>query len=505
LNSWKVSHPATGKLIGTLDETPIHEVPRMYQNARQASQPWAKTSLSERLQWLKKLRLHLVDQLDDIAKVIQDSTGKVPMEALTADILTIVDMLKHFEKHAQKILKAQKTPTPILFFGKKSYIEYKPRGVVLVISPWNFPFQLSLAPVLSALVAGNSVILKSSEVTPLVGKCIEALFKDIGFPNHVLQVAHGGKELGASLVQEKPDMIFFTGSVATGKKIQQEAAQHLIPTILELGGKDPMIVCADTHIERAVHAALWGGLTNSGQVCMSVERIYVQKEIAEKFSSRLVEEAKKLKRGFSEKDDFGSMTFQGQVETVKTHLQDALQKGATLLLGPDVVELDMHLEPIILRDVNHTMKVMKEETFGPILPIQTFSTIEEAIKLANDSEYGLNASVWSSDLTKAKEITAQLISGNVVINDVLVSVGNHFLPFGGVKHSGIGRYHGDVGLQAFCHQTSVMMDSGKREKEVNWYPYQGKYEIFNSLVQHFYGKRRNWLGFVRDYLRLLRR
>jgi acyl-CoA reductase-like NAD-dependent aldehyde dehydrogenase len=374
-----------------------------------------------------------------------------------------------------------------------------------VISPWNFPFQLSLAPVISALVAGNSVILKPSEITPLVGKCIETIFKDIGFPDHVVQVAHGGKELGASLVQEKPDYIFFTGSVATGKKIQEEAARHLIPTTLELGGKDPMIVCADAHIERAVHAALWGGLTNSGQVCMSVERIYVQKEIAEKFTTRLVEEAKKIKRGFSAEDDFGSMTFQGQVELVKDHLQDALQKGATVLLGSDHIGQDMHLEPMILTDVNHTMKVMKEETFGPILPIQTFNTIEEAIELANDSEYGLNASVWSSNLAKAREITSQLISGNVVINDVLVSVGNHFLPFGGVKHSGIGRYHGDVGLQTFCHQTSVMIDSGKKKKEVNWYPYQGKYEIFTSLVQHFYGNRRSWIGSIIDYLRLLKR
>jgi acyl-CoA reductase-like NAD-dependent aldehyde dehydrogenase len=291
MNSWKVSHPATGKLIGELDETPIYEVPRMYQNADQASKPWGKKTLAERLQWLKKLRIHLVDQIDDIAQVIQDSTGKVPMEALSADMLTIVDMIKHFEKYAHKILKTQKVPTPILFFGKKSYIEYKPRGVVLVISPWNFP--LSLAPVLSALVAGNSVILKPSEITPLIGQLIETIFKDIGFPAHVVQVAHGGKELGSRLVQENPDYIFFTGSVATGKKIQQEAARYLIPTTLELGGKDPMIVCADAHIERAVHAALWGGLTNSGQVCMSVERIYVQKEIAEKFVICLCKRQKK--------------------------------------------------------------------------------------------------------------------------------------------------------------------------------------------------------------------
>lgn len=505
MGSWKVKHPATGKVIGELDETPLTDVPAIYQQARQAYQDWGKTTLGERLQWLRKLRLHLVDQIDEIAQVIQDSTGKVPVEALTADILTVVDMLKHVEKHAPKILKRQKVPTPILFYGKKSYIEYKPRGVVLVISPWNFPFQLSLVPVISALIAGNSVILKPSEVTPLIGTLIETLFKDIDFPDYVLQVAHGGKELGGSLVQEKPDYIFFTGSVATGKLIQQEAARHLIPTTLELGGKDPMIICADAHIERAVHAALWGGLTNSGQVCMSVERIYVEQEIAEKFASRLVEEAKKMKRGFSAEDDFGSMTFQGQIETVKAHLQDALQKRAKLLLGPDDIGQDMHLKPIILTDVNHTMKVMKEETFGPILPIQTFNKVEEAIELANDSEYGLNASVWSRDLTKAREITSQLISGNVVINDVLVSVGNHFLPFGGVKHSGIGRYHGDIGLQTFCHQTSVMMDSGKKKKEVNWYPYQGKYEIFMSLVQHFYGKRRIWIGFIRDYLRLMKR
>lgn len=497
-----IYHPVHDKAVGEIEELTVEQIPLVTENARHAFLQWKQTTLQERLQWIKKVRLYIIEHVDEIVEIIHNSTGKVPFEALTADIFTIVDMIQHMERHAQKALNPQKQPTPLLFFGKKSYIEYKPRGTVLVISPWNFPFQLSLAPVLSALVAGNSVILKPSEVTPLVGQIIEKIFQDINFPKHVLQVAHGGKEVGAALVDEKPDYIFFTGSVATGKRIQVEAAKNLIPTTLELGGKDPMIILEDANLERAVQAALWGGLTNSGQVCMSVERMYVHERIADAFSARLVEEAKKIKRGLSHEDDFGSMTFAGQVDIVRDHLNDALEKGANVLLGPKQIDDGMHLQPIILNEVNHEMKVMHEETFGPVLPIYPFKTVEEAIELANDSPYGLNASVFSADINKAKQIASQLISGNVVINDVIVTVGNHYLPFGGEKHSGIGRYHGDIGLQTFCRQTSVMIDKGKKHNEIPWYPYEGKYNVFKSLLKDLYGPRRHWPNVLKKFLRL---
>ena len=293
--TYPVLNPATGKFIGEIIETPLEQVTGYYQYARKVFPVWRKTALADRINYLRQLRLYIVNHLDELAYKISENTGKVTVEALNAEILTILDTIKYIEKHAQRALQKRKMPTPLFLFGKKSYIEYKPRGVVLVISPWNYPFQLAMIPVISALVAGNTVILKTSEVTPLIGTIIAEIFKNIKLPAGVVQVVHGGKELGAALVKGKPDYIFFTGSVHVGKKIQAEAAQELIPTTLELGGKDPMLVFADASLDRAVKAAVWGAFTNSGQVCMSIERLYVQRKIYPQFIEKLQQETKKLK------------------------------------------------------------------------------------------------------------------------------------------------------------------------------------------------------------------
>lgn len=505
----EVVNPATGEKIGSVDETALERVDELYSHARSAFNNWSGTSVNERIEYLRKLRIYIVDHLDEIAKVISDDTGKLPIEALTADILTVLDSIKHTEKNANKILNKKKVPTPILLLGKKSYIEFKPRGVILIISPWNYPFQLAMVPIISALAAGNTVILKPSEVTPLVGKMIEDLFAQIGFPNGVVQVAHGGKELGAALVKGKPDYIFFTGSVRTGKIIQTEAAKELIPTTLELGGKDPMIVFADAPIERAVRGALWGAFTNSGQVCMSVERLYVERNIYKEFMLKLQEEALKLHSGTSESDDIGSMTFNNQVDIVKEHVEDALANDAKLLTGNQPSKWDtskgLFLSPMIVVDVKQDAKIIQEESFGPVLPVIPFDLEEEAIQLANDSNYGLNASVFSSDINRAKKVASKLVSGNVVINDVIISVANPYLPFGGAKNSGIGYYHADIGLQTFCLQSSVVVDRGYKKTEVNWYPYKGKYPLFKDLMKSYFGKNLNWFGFLNSYIQLLRK
>lgn len=505
----EVINPATGEKIGSVEETPLEQVDELYAQARLAFNTWGKTSVDERLQYLKKLRLYIVEHLDEIAKVISDDTGKLPIEALTADILTVLDSIKHTEKHAKKALNKKKVPTPILLLGKKSYVEFKPRGVVLIISPWNYPFQLAMVPIISALAAGNTVILKPSEVTPMVGKLIEDLFDKVGFPKGVVQVGHGDKELGAALVKGKPDYIFFTGSVRTGKIIQVEAAKELIPTTLELGGKDPMIVFADAPIDRAVRGALWGAFTNSGQVCMSIERLYVERKIYKEFMLKLQEEALKLHSGTNENDDIGSMTFNNQVDVVKEHVEDALANGAKLLTGNPPSKWDtskgLFLSPMIVVDVNQDARIVQEESFGPILPVIPFDTEEEAIQLANNSSYGLNASIFSSDINRAKRVASMLVSGNVVINDVIISVANPYLPFGGAKNSGIGYYHADVGLQTFCLQSSVVVDRGNKKTEVNWYPYKEKYPLFKDLMKSYFGKNLNWFGFLSSYLKLLKK
>lgn len=474
--------------------TKLEECQGLYSNAWTGFHTWKQSSFQDRIQYMRKMRSLIVTHLDELIDIICADTGKVPVEAVTADLLTVVDYLKHVEKHGAKALRPKKVPTPMALFGRKSYIEYQPRGVVLVISPWNYPFQLSLVPVIAAVFAGNSVILKPSEVTPKVGAAIKRLIELCEFPPGVVQVALGGKDLGAELVKGGPDYIFFTGSVRTGKTIQQEAAKRLIPTTLELGGKDPMIVCADANLKRAAKGAVWGAFTNMGQVCMSVERLYVERSVHDQFVTLLVAEVEKLTQGSGSDHDLGAMTWPGQVEIVKEHVNDALTRGAKLLTGlpPDKWDLSkgLFIPLMVLVDVTPEMKIMQEETFGPVLPVMPFEDIDEAVRLANGTSFGLNASVWSSDLKKARRIARELVSGNVVINDVIISVANPHLPFGGVKESGIGRYHGEVGLQTFCHQRAVVVSRGRRKSELNWYPYRGKLALFKKMVKLLYGRKR---------------
>ena len=478
----------------TIHDTKLEECQGLYRCAWTSFHIWKHSSFQDRILYMRKMRSLIVAHLDQLIDIICADTGKVPVEAVTADLLTVVDYLKHVEKHGVKALRPQKVPTPLTLFGRRSCIEYQPRGVVLVISPWNYPFQLSLVPVIAAVFAGNSVILKPSEVTPKVGAAIKRLIELCEFPPGVVQVALGGKDLGAELVKGGPDYIFFTGSVRTGKIIQQEAAKRLIPTTLELGGKDPMIVCADANLKRAAKGAVWGAFTNMGQVCMSVERLYVERSVHDQFVTLLVAEVEKLTQGSGSDHDLGAMTWPGQVEIVKEHVNDALTRGAKLLTGlpPDKWDLSkgLFIPLMVLVDVTPEMKIMQEETFGPVLPVMPFEDIDEAVRLANDTSFGLNASVWSSDLKKARRIARELVSGNVVINDVIISVANPHLPFGGVKESGIGRYHGEVGLQTFCHQRAVVVSRGRRKSELNWYPYRGKLALFKKMVKLLYGRKR---------------
>ncbi|CAM3680616.1 aldehyde dehydrogenase family protein [Mesobacillus zeae] len=499
--------PATGKKLADIKETPLHQVSESYSRARRASSKWSDISITARLTYLKKLKSVMVDEMDSIARTISDDTGKPLTEAIVADIMPTLDSIDHIIKHSEKDLRRQKISTPVLLFGKKSFIEYMPRGVVLVISPWNYPFQLAMVPIISALAAGNSVILKPSEVTPLVGKCIEELFAQAEFPQNTVQVAHGGKEVGAAFTKGKPDYIFFTGSVRTGKIIQEQAARDLIPTTLELGGKDPMIVFADANLERAAKGAVWGAFTNSGQVCMSAERLYVERSVYPEFLQRLKEEVGILRQGTGEEADIGSMTFPAQREIVRGQLEEAIQNGAVLETGTSPAEWgdDMFLPLTIVTNVTQDMKIIQEETFGPLLPVVPFDSEDEAVSMANGTVFGLNASVWSRDMEKARRVASQLVSGAVVINDVIISVANHGLPFGGAKESGIGRYHGSGGLRMFCHEKAIVEDTGKNAAEIQWYPYRGKYPLFLQLFQSYFKEKRDWPKFVKSYLALLKR
>lgn len=507
--AWRAVNPATGEEGEEIQATPLEAVDRIMQKAKMASTPWRQTPVAERLTYLRRIRYYMTEHFEECAELIVQATGKPLVEAATHELLIVADAIKHMEDNAVKTLKTRKAKTPLTLFGKQSAISYSPRGVVLVIAPWNFPFQLAMIPALNALTAGNSVIVKPSEVTPLAGKLMERLFAAAGFPEGLIQIAHGDGALGARLIEAEPDYIFFTGSVQTGARIQQEAAKRLIPTTLELGGKDPMIVFADANLERAVKGAVWGSLANSGQACISVERIYVERSVYADFVTRLKREVARLRQNGTEDTDLGSMTCSKQVDIVSDHVRHALEEGAELECGVRPEEWrfspGLQVQPVVLTQVNPRMKVMREETFGPVMSVMPFDDEAEAVELANDSPFGLNASVWSRDLNKARRVAGLLECGGVCINDVMVSIANPYLPFGGIKHSGIGRYHGEEGLTLFCHQKAVVLDRGTKAAEVNWFPYAGKYPVFARLIKSWYGPRRSLLGFIRAYFELMRK
>lgn len=482
------------------------EVESIIEVARACTVEMSQMPLPTRLKYLKLLRHNIVSRQREISETIARATGKVVTEALVTEVMVVVDAILHAEKRTPKALASRRVKTPITFIGKNSYLEYKPRGVVVVISPWNFPFMLAVIPAIEAFAAGNCVIVKPSEETPEVGRLIESLFDELTLPSGALSVVHGGRETGEALIDAQPDFVHFTGSVETGRAIAMVTGPALIPTTLELGGKDPMIVFDDANIDRAVNGAIWGAFSNAGQVCMSVERLYVQEGIYDLFLERLIAETSKIKIGTSDGDDVGHMTTKRQLDTVARHVNDALSKGAMLVFGerPEAwSENSLSISPIILTQVDHQMDIMREETFGPVLPVMPFTDEDEAVELANDSRFGLNSSVWTSDSAKGKKVISRLRTGAALLNDVILTIGNPYLPYGGAKDSGVGSYHSDRAMQNFSVECSVMVDRGKKLREVNWFPYSDKGEIFADLLDSYWGERKNLVKFGTSYLKLL--
>jgi len=445
------------------------ETEKIVNTARIAFAQWKEKTIAERIPYISALRKAIVKNLDTIAAVIKEDTGKVDVEVLNSDVLPSLELIKYYEKQAPKILAPQKKKISFLFFNHDAYLEYKPLGVVLIIVPWNCPLQLSVVPLVSALLAGNAVILKPSELTPRSGDLMRTLCHEAGMPNDLVQVVPGGKEVGEALIQAGPDKIFFTGSFEAGKNIMAQAANNMTPVVLELGGKDPMIVFEDADIDRAAEAVVYGAFAHAGQLCVSIERLYVQESIFDRFVSRVVNRMATVRVGTTSESDLGPVISSAQIERIEDQIHDARTKGATFLNDP--MQQGSLLYPLALTNVNHGMKLLCEETFGPLLPIMPFKTEEEAIALANDSPYGLNASVWSRDLKKAKRVVSRLETGNAYINDVIKNIGNPHLPFGGVKKSGFGKYHGPEGLRAFSIETAVMINKSKGKREINWFPY----------------------------------
>jgi acyl-CoA reductase-like NAD-dependent aldehyde dehydrogenase len=481
-----VKNPANLEVIGEVKVSTRDEVQAAMARAREAQKAWAEKPIKERAKFLRRAIDVVMARQDELIDIIRRETGRSAVETLMMEILAVCDALNHHAKTAVDQLKDRDMPVGALYKLKKLRLTYKPLGVVGVITPWNGPFVMGMNPTAQALVAGNAVILKPSEVTPFAGALVEEVFRAAGLPAGLVQVLWGDGEVGRFLLEARPDKVSFTGSTATGRKVGEHCGRELIPCTLELGGKDPMIVCADADLERAAGGAVFGAMFNTGQYCSSLERCYVVDSVADRFIQLVVEEARKLKMGSEGHYDIAPMIWDKQLEKVEEQVKDALASGARALVGGR--RQGPFFEPTVLVDVKQDMRIMREETFGPVLPILRVKDEEEALRLANDSEYGLSATVWTSDLDKAMELAKRVEAGNLVINDTAYSYGIHQAPFGGVKASGVGQVHGEFGLRRYARELPIIIDRFGMKREGAWYPYDAaKYDGMKKALKVLFG------------------
>jgi succinate-semialdehyde dehydrogenase/glutarate-semialdehyde dehydrogenase len=481
--------PATGEAVGSVPLLRAGDVVRAVDTARRAQADWAVRSFRERRRIVLQARAIVLKELEEIATLIHRESGKPVAEAVSMELTPTLDLMQFFARHTARLLRPERVGIgQYALMGRSSKIIYKPLGVIGIISPWNFPWAIPLGEVVMALMAGNAVVLKPSELTPLVGLKIGEVFKRAGLPEGLLEVVTGDGATGAALVEAGVDKIMFTGSVATGKRVAEAAARRLMPVVLELGGKDAMIVLEDADVETAAHAAVWGAFANSGQACASVERCYVQSRIAPKFIERVVELTRALKQGAHEASDLGSMSSERQLEIVDEHVSDARARDARVLTGGHRLSesAGAFYEPTVIVDVNHAMKVMREETFGPVLPVMTFDADAEAIRLANDSVFGLTASVWTKNIGRGRRIAQQIEAGTVMVNEVLYTHGIAQTPWGGVKESGLGRTHGRLGLLELVQPQHLHVNRLSILRDFWWFNYTPRAsQLFRGFARRF--------------------
>lgn len=416
---------------------------------------------------LKALRAELASRLEEYTLEAAAASGKPQAEAALSEIYPALETLKYLEKWGGALLRPRAERTPFFFSGCSSRVEQRPYGAVLVIGPYNFPFQLTFIPAVTALAAGNAVLIKPSEICPGAAGLLRKLFSRAGLPADLVQVVPGGRDTARELIEAGPDKVFFTGGAAGGREVMKLCAERCLPLALELGGKAPMLVFADADLERAVQGALYGAFCNSGQVCVSTERIYVEETVYERFCDSLARGAARLNPGTD--GDYGPMLSGSQADKVLAQVREAVAAGAALLT-PERREGDL-LWPLVVSGIRPGMRLADEETFGPAVGVAPFRDEEEALALANSAPYGLAASVWTGNKARAARVCARLEAGQISVNDGVRAAGSPYLPFGGVKGSGFGRSHGREGLYEFCRPVSVMECAGRTPSEVNWFPY----------------------------------
>ena len=500
LQSWA---PATGELLGEVPIASSDDVTAAIARARRAQSAWGVVPIAERATRLLRFRDALVDRAEEIVDVISRECGKPASDALGHEVTVAVDQLTYYCKNAERILAPRDVPLHLLRH-KKSTLLHGPRGVVGIISPWNFPFVIPMGDVFAALVTGSAVIVKPSEVTPLTMQKAKAIYDASGLPEDLFQVVYGGGDVGQALVSGGIQKLVFTGGVATGRKVAAACGANLVPSVIELGGKAPLLACADCDVERTARAIVFGGFVNSGQVCIAVERVYAHASIHDALLERVRELTLALRQGDPagpDVVDVGAMIFDGQITIAEKHIADATAKGARIVTGGARVSgPGQFFAPTVLADCDHRMTVMTEEIFGPIVPFQKVASEDEAVRLANDSHLGLNAYVFTKDKERGRRLAERIEAGSVVVNDVLLNYAAAEAPFGGIKQSGYGRVHGDDALRDMAetkHVFSSRFLDGTGDPL--WFPYSTKaYQWQLRLFRTIFGR-----GVVRTLRSLL--
>jgi acyl-CoA reductase-like NAD-dependent aldehyde dehydrogenase len=480
-------NPATGEVLRELDCASDGEVQYAVSRARAAQPSWTALSPKKRIATLREFQRLLHRRKTDVATLITREAGKPYVEALAMEVLVVLDATRFLIENSHNFLREQPVPHRSLAMKAKSgRILREPHGLIGIISPWNYPFSIPAVEALAALVTGNAVVLKPSEYTSLVGLELASLLHAAGVPADIFQVVVGDERVGATLLDAEIDKLVFTGSAATGKRIAQAAGARLLPVLLELGGKDPMLVLDDADLDVASSAAVWGAFLNAGQTCLSVERCYVHRSLYSEFAQACVEKARKLRvgNGLDPDCEIGPMIHERQLQRVERQVEDATVKGARILLGGSrLPELGQNFyAPTVLADVSHGMSIMREETFGPVLPIASFADDKEAIRLANDSEYGLSASIWTRDPRRGEAMARHIAAGTVMVNDVISCFGISEAPHGGVKSSGIGRSHGRMGMEEMVRVKYIDSDRLSDTKKPWWFGYE---ESFARQMEAF--------------------
>ena len=501
-------NPATGELVGTVETITPSKVQGIVDDVAEVQPFWAALSLEDRARYMRRAGDVLLEDMDEISELLTSEQGKPRVESYTMEILPTVDSLKWIAENGPDILSDEKLSMPPILKTKSAKFTFEPIGVVGVIGPWNYPWSIPFGEVAIALMAGNGVVLKPASLTPLIGERIRQTFERAGLPEGLVRTVHGGGRVGDALVKSTAGKIFFTGSVEVGRKVGIECAKRMKGSVLELGGKDPQIVCADADLANAVSGAVWGSFANAGQTCSGIERTYVLNEVADTFLEGVVRETERLTVGDPREwtTEIGPMVSEEQAQIVTELIDDAVKSGATRLTGGPTEVSGMKgsfIAPVVLTGVTHDMRIMNEEIFGPVLPVIRVDSEQEAIRLANDSQFGLGASVWTKDRAKGERMSHQIESGMVWVNDHAFSHGACQCAWGGVKDSGLGRSHSKFGFYECVNIKQLAWEPGWT-RDMWWQPYDRKLaDAIRSSAQLLYSRNGNRLKALREGFRPL--